>query len=159
MVKKNTAYLAESWFNDEQNAFREAGMKAIKANKSVDWENSFRPIEHQYKGWKITDHPDLLSNKEWQLATFRSDCQAMDAMDITIALYDPKLENSDPGVIFETGYVFALRKPLFIVLPDETDVDLNLMPALGATRVLRLHELADFDFNNKSLQVYDGLVY
>lgn len=159
VMKQNTVYMAESWFNDEQNALREAGMKAMKQNPTIDWENSFRPIEHQYKGWKITDHPDMLNNSEWQLATFRSDVQAMDAMDITIALYDPKMENSDPGVVWELGYVFGLKKPAFLVLPDDCDTPLNLMPALGATRVLHVSDLGTFNFNDKAFIVTKGEVY
>lgn len=157
--KKNTVYMAESWFNPAQEEFRLLGMERMSKNSTIDWNNSFRPIEHQYKNWKITDHPDLLSNKEWQLATFRSDCQAIDAMDIVIALYDPRQENSDPGVLWELGYAFAMKKPTFIILPNGELPDLNLMPALGATNILNITELDLFDFNNKNFNIYDGSVY
>lgn len=151
--------MAESWFNDEQINFKNAGMEAMRINGSIDWENSFRPIEHQYKNWTINDHPELYTNTEWQLATFRSDCQAIDAMDITIALYDPKLENSDAGVLWELGYAFAIGKPTFIVLPDGCNSALNLMPALGATNILPLARLKIFDFNQKAYIPYTGKVY
>lgn len=159
MTKKNTVYMAESWFNDEQNALRDAGMKAMKKNPTIDWEHSYRPIEHQYKGMLVTEHPEILSDKEWQMATFRGDVQAMDAMDITVALFDPKMENADPGVVWELGYVYGLRKPVFVVLPDDCGICLNLMPAMGATRTLRVKDLATFDFNDKGFSVYDGAVY
>lgn len=158
-MRTQTVYMANAWFNDEQERQRKLGMEAMKNNASIDYENSFRPMEHQYKGWTINDHPDLLRNAEWQRATFDSDVRAIDAADIVIAIYDPKKENSDPGVVWELGYAFAKGKPVFIVLPDNNTIPLNLMPALSANNILFMKDLADFDFNNKSVAPYEGPVY
>lgn len=158
-MRTQTVYMANSWFNDEQERQRKLGMEAMKNNKSIDYENSFRPLEHQYKGWSINDNPDLLKNAEWQRATFDSDVRAIDAADIIIAIYDPKRENSDPGVLWEMGYGFAKGKPVFIVVPDNNTIPLNLMPALSANNVISMSDLKDYNFNDKAIVPYDGHVY
>ena len=159
MTKTKTAYLANSWFNDEQNAFREAGMSAIKKNKTLDWENSYRPIEHQFRGLNTMEHPELLSDSLWQVATWNGDITAVENADITIGLYDPKPENSDVGVIYEIAYAKAIRKPVYLVLPDDCKESLNLMPAIGVTRVLHLKDLTTFNFNDYSYELTDLEVY
>lgn len=150
------AYIAESWFNQEQRDFKNAGLKALKKNKSIDFDLSFIPENHQYKG--VPDNINQLANTEWQLATFRSDCQAIDAMDIVIALYDPTKDNLDDGQAWELGYAYALHKPNYVVLPDVWTDHLNLMPALGATQVLTLGELETFDFMNAPFKPFQGTV-
>lgn len=158
-MRKRTAYIANSWFNDEQQRQRKLGMKALQDNPSIDYENSYRPIEHQYKDWTINDNPDLLKNNEWQRATFDGDVRAIDASDIVIAIYDPKRENSDPGVIWEMGYAFAKGKQVFVVIPDNNTIPLNLMPALAANNVIYMHDLPTYNFNDMDITPYHGPVY
>ena len=154
-----TAYLAESWFNPGQLALLAAATPQLQANPSLDWENSFRPKDHAYRNWTPADHPDLLANTEWQLGTFTSDVAGINASDIMIALYDPTPVNSDPGVLWELGYAYGLHKPVVLVLPDNNTTDLNLMPAIGATVVLHVSDLATFNFAQIHHQVFNGAVY
>lgn len=154
-----TAYIASSWFNAEQTALMNAGVAALKANKTIDLDSSYLPLSHQYKNMNTNEHPELLSDTEWQLATFNGDVQGINNTDLVIALYDPKEANSDPGVLWETGYAYAIHKAVVIVLPDDNTIPLNLMPAIGATAVIHVKDLADYNFNFPDYDVYQGQVY
>ena len=154
-----TAYIAESWFNADQIAFLNAAQAKLAANPTLDWANSFRPQEHAYKDWTPSDHPDMLANTEWQLGTFRADVAGIDGADIVVALYDPTLTNSDPGVLWELGYAYGLHKPVVLILPDAATTDLNLMPALGATAIMRTRDIAAYNFDQIRYQPYTGKVY
>lgn len=154
-----TAYLAESWFNPAQIAFLNAAQPLLAANPTLDWTNSFRPQEHAYKGWTPATHPDMLANPEWQQGTFRADVAGIDGADLVVALYDPTMANSDPGVLWELGYAYGIHKPVVLILPDAATTDLNLMPALGATVIIRVHDIKDFNFDQLRYQPFDGQVY
>lgn len=154
-----TAYIAESWFNPAQVAFLKAAQAQLATNPTLDWANSFRPQEHAYKGWTPADHPDMLATTEWQLGTFRADVAGIDGADIVVALYDPTPANSDPGVLWELGYAYGQRKPVALVMPDAATTDLNLMPALGATAVIRTREIAGYNFDRVTYRPYVGKVY
>lgn len=158
-MKIKVAYFGESWFNPAQEALRLKGTEAMKANPTIDWDNSFVPIDHQYKGLLVSENPELLADKEWQLATFNADVQGMNNSDIVVAMYDPKMENSDPGVVWELGYAYGLHKAVYVVLPDEVEEDMNLMPAMGATQIMKVSDLATFDFNKGVYAIFDGAVY
>ncbi|KRM87738.1 nucleoside 2-deoxyribosyltransferase [Lacticaseibacillus thailandensis] len=154
-----TAYIASSWFNPEQTALMNAGVAALKQNTTVDMDNSYLPLAHQYKGLDTTEHPELLSDTEWQMATFNGDVQGINNTDLVIALYDPKLENSDPGVLWEIGYAYGIRKPVILVLPDGNEMPINLMPAIGVTAVINVADLTDYNFNFPNYVVYQGKAY
>lgn len=154
-----TAYLAESWFNPDQIRLLDAATPKLQANPTLDWQNSFRPQEHAYQNWTPEDHPDMFANPEWQMATFREDVSGINASDIVVALYDPTPKNSDPGVLWEIGYAYGLNKPVILVLPDDCQTDLNLMPALGATAVIAVKDLASFNFDQPHLHHFEGSVY
>lgn len=154
-----TAYIASSWFNDEQTAHMNNGVAAIKANATVDFDNSYLPLSHQYKNLDTMKNPELISDTEWQLATFNGDVQGINNTDLVIALYDPKQENSDPGVLWEVGYAYGIRKPVILVLPDDNETPLNLMPAIGATAIIHMKDLKDYNFNFPNYDVYQGMVY
>ena len=47
--KSKTVYFCAGWFTDKQNKAYEDAMNAIKANPTVDVENSYVPLQHQYK--------------------------------------------------------------------------------------------------------------
>ncbi|MCI1985131.1 MAG: nucleoside 2-deoxyribosyltransferase [Lactobacillus sp.] len=154
-----TAYIASSWFNPDQVAFLDAASAQLQANPTLDWANSFRPKDHTYKDWTPATHPDMLANSEWQLATFNADVAGINASDLVVAIYDPTPANSDPGVLWELGYAYGCHKPVILVLPDTLTRDLNLMPAMGATVVLRQADLATFNFARLHYQPFSGKVY
>ena len=154
-----TAYIASSWFNPEQTAHMNAGVAAIKANPTVDMENSYLPLSHQYKNLDTMEHPERLSDSEWQMATFNGDVQGINNTDLVIAMYDPQLKNSDPGVLWEVGYAYGIRKPVILVLPDDNETPVNLMPAIGVTAVIKMADLASYNFNFPNYEVYQGKAF
>lgn len=154
-----TAYIASSWFNPAQVAMLDTACTKLQANPTLDWDNSFMPKNHTYKDWTLSTHPEMLADPEWQLATFNADVAGINASDLVVAIYDPALANSDPGVLWELGYAYGCHKPVVLVLPDTLTRDLNLMPAMGATVVLPLAQLADYNFARLQYQPFSGKVY
>ena len=51
--KTKTVYFCAGWFTDNQNKAYKNAMAAIKENPTVDVENSYVPLEHQYKGLRV----------------------------------------------------------------------------------------------------------
>ena len=49
-IKSKTVYFCAGWFTDKQNKAYEKAMEAIKNNPTVDVDNSYVPLQHQYKG-------------------------------------------------------------------------------------------------------------
>ena len=71
--KTKTVYFCAGWFTDNQNKAYKNAMEAIKENPTVDVENSYVPLEHQYKGLRVDEHPELLEDREWATATYNGD--------------------------------------------------------------------------------------
>lgn len=67
-MDKIKVYCACSWFNSSQKIYMNNVYKALKENKTCDWENSYRPLDHQYKGVDISVNPEFLDN-EYQRAS------------------------------------------------------------------------------------------
>ncbi|KGO25219.1 nucleoside 2-deoxyribosyltransferase [Oenococcus alcoholitolerans] len=153
----NKVYFACSWFNDEQTNYMKKGMDLIQSNKTVDWKHSYYPLDHQYKGLLVTDKPELLTDTEWQLGTFNGDVNGIITSDIVVAMYLP--EYPDEGITWETGFAYAAKKPVVLVVPAGENKPVNLMPAMGATKVITIDELANFDFDGIVYQPYQGTVY
>ena len=152
-------YMACAWFNDEQIAFMKAGYDKLKQNATVAWDSSYRPLDHQYKGINVEEHPEYLHDVEWSSRTFLSDVGGMNMADVGVFLFNPK--SPDIGMGFEIGYFYAIHKPLIIVVPDEEydKEPINLMPALGATAVIKLSDLSNYDFNAPFQDTYTDAVY
>ena len=56
--------------------------------------------------------------------------------------------------------LYGHGKQCVVVIPDdEIHEPLNLMVACGTTRIIKLSELATFDFRHVVADVYDGEVY
>lgn len=159
MSKQKSIYMACAWFNDEQTKMMNDGYKALKKNPTVDWENSYRPLEHQYEGINVEEHPEWMRRVDWQAITFKTDISGMAGTDLGVFLSNPK--SPDIGMGFEQGWLFAVNKPIVIVVPDEdyNKVAINLMPAIGATDIIKLSDLATYDFNKVFQKTYHGDVY
>ena len=82
--------------------------KAIKANPTVDVTNSYIPLQHQYKGLRVDEHPELLKDKEWANATYKGDCVGVATSDVCLVTYIP--EEEDVGVGVELGMAESLGK-------------------------------------------------
>ncbi len=79
--------------HQKQNAAYEQVMAAIKKNKTINDADSYVPLEHQYKGLRVDEHPELLEDKEWQIATFNGDCVGINSSDIFLCTYLPDEED------------------------------------------------------------------
>lgn len=157
-MTKQRAYVMCSWFNDKQRAYLKQGQKALKANKTFDYDNSFFPLDGQYKGINVTENPDVVNSPEWQMGTFNNDVQDIVASDIGIALYLPS--DPDEGQAWELGMLYSIHKPTLVVVPDsEKDIPLNLMPAIGCTRVITMSELKDFNLNHITFEPFSGKIF
>ena len=127
-----TIYFCAGWFTDKQNQAYQAAMTAIKQNPTIDVENSYVPLQHQYKNIRVDEHPEYLHDKEWATATFKGDCLGVTTTDVTLAVYIPDEEWGKP---------------------------INLMSWGFADNAIKMSELASFNFNQPSFNFYEGAVY
>ena len=56
MAKTKTLYFGAGWFNEKQNKAYKEAMEALKQNPTVDLENSYVPLDNQYKGIRVDEH-------------------------------------------------------------------------------------------------------
>lgn len=158
MTKTKTLYFGAGWFNDEQNKAYNEAMNALKLNPTIDLENSYVPLQNQYKGIRVDEHPEYLHDKEWSQATYNNDLTGIKTSDIMLGVYLPKQE--DVGLGMELGYAQGQGKYILLVIPDEHYGEpINLMSWGVADSVIKMSELQDFDFNKPRFTFYDGAVY
>lgn len=157
-MKTQRVYFASPWFNDAQVAMMQEGKNKLENNPTIDWFNSYVPLDHQYKGLDVEHHPELMNDVEWQQGTYLGDISGIIGTDLVVALVDP--DNMDEGVAFEMGYAMANNKPVVVVLPDVDDpACLNLMVAKGCTQVITMSEVSSFNFNQVPAKPYLGRVF
>ena len=156
--KSKTVYFCAGWFTDKQNKAYEDAMNAIKDNPTVDVENSYVPLQHQYKGLRVDEHPELLQDRECSTATYNGDRVGVSTSDMLLAVYIP--EEEDVGMGVELGMARALGKYIMVVIPDEDfGKPINLMSWGIADNFIKMSELPNYDFNKPSYNFYDGGVY
>ena len=157
-MKNKTVYFCAGWFTDKQNKAYEQAMQAIKENPTIDVENSYIPLQHQYKGLRVDEHPELLEDREWATETYNGDRVGVATSDMLLAIYIP--EEEDVGMGVELGMARALGKYITVVIPDEDfGKPINLMSWGIADNFIKLSDLATYDFNKPSFNFYDGSVY
>ena len=156
--KSKTVYFCAGWFTDKQNKAYEDAMNAIKANPTVDVENSYVPLQLLSKGLRVDEHPELLQDREWSTATYNGDRVGVSTSDMLLAVYIP--EEEDVGMGVELGMARALGKYIMVVIPDEDfGKPINLMSWGIADNFIKMSELPNYDFNKLSYNFYDGGVY
>lgn len=158
MIKNKTVYFCAGWFTDKQNKAYKEAMEVIKNNPTVDVENSYVPLQHQYKGVRVDEHPEILEDREWAIATYNGDRVGVSTSDMLLAVYIPEEENIGMGV--ELGMAQALGKYIVVVIPDEEwGKPINLMSWGIADNFIKMSELNDYDFNKFQYNFYEGAVY
>lgn len=158
MTKNKTVYFCAGWFTDKQNKAYKEAMDAIKKNPTVDVENSYVPLQHQYKGLRVDEHPELLEDREWAMGTYNGDRTGVATTDMLLGVYIP--DEEDVGMGVELGMARALGKYNLIVIPDEEwGKPINLMTFGIADNFIKMSELEKYDFNKPSFNFYDGAVY
>ena len=158
MNNSKTVYLCAGWYTDKQNKAYNEAMEDIKANPTVDVENSYVPLQHQYKGLRFDEHPVMLEDRVWSSATFGCDRICVQTYYVIMAIYIP--DEEDIGMGIELGMARALGKYNLIVIPDEEwGKPINLMTFGVGDNFIKLSELKDYDFNKPSFNFYDGAVY
>ncbi|WP_054645576.1 nucleoside 2-deoxyribosyltransferase [Secundilactobacillus oryzae] len=150
----NKIYLAAPFFSDHQNARIKEVLELLKANKTVDSDGIFVPMEHQ--------HDDLeFGSFKWQVATFASDMRQVRRADAVVAILDYRLEETkenepDSGTVFEIGAAFEHGTPVIVVQYNE-DQEINLMVAQSYTALFSgkddIQKLKDYDFNDLEQKV------
>lgn len=158
MSKSKTVYFCAGWFTDKQNRAYQDAMKSIEANPTIDLENSYVPLQHQYKGLRVDEHPELLEDREWATATYNGDRVGVSTTDMVLAVYIP--EEEDVGMGVELGMANALGKYITVVIPDEDfGKPINLMTWGITDNFIKMSDLAKFNFNQPSYNFYEGSVY
>ena len=156
--KSKTVYFCAGWFTDKQNKAYEDAMNAIKDNPTVDVENSYVPLQHQYKGLRVDEHPAILQDREWSTATYNGDRVGVSTSDMLLAVYIP--EEEDVGMGVELGMARALGKYIMVVIPDEDfGKPINLMSWGIADNFIKMSELPNYELNKPSYNFYDCGVY
>ena len=158
MTKTKTLYFGAGWFNEKQNKAYKEAMEALKKNPTVDLENSYVPLDNQYKGIRVDEHPEYLHVIEWASATYHNDLVGIKSSDVMLGVYLP--EEEDVGLGMELGYALSQGKYILLVIPDEDyGKPINLMSWGVCDNVIKISELKGFDFNRPRFNFYDGAVY
>lgn len=158
MQKAKTVYFCAGWFTEKQNKAYKQAMAAIQDNPTIDVENSYIPLQHQYKNLRVDEHPELLEDKEWATATYNGDRVGVSTSDMVLAVYIP--EEEDVGMGVELGMASALGKYITVVIPDEDfGKPINLMSWGIADNFIKMSELPTYNFNQPGFDFYDGAVY
>lgn len=158
MAKTKTVYFGAGWFNEKQNKAYKEAMEALKENPTVDLENSYVPLQNQYNGIRVDEHPEYLHDIEWASATYHNDLVGIKTSDIMLGVYLP--DEEDVGLGMELGYALSRGKFILLVIPDEYYVKpINLMSWGVCDNAIKMSDLKDYDFNNPRFGFYDGAVY
>ncbi|UQS82504.1 nucleoside 2-deoxyribosyltransferase [Bombilactobacillus folatiphilus] len=150
MTQQKTVYFACSWFSEAEKEFMAQGQAQLAKNPTIDWKNSFRPLDYQFNHIDVDKQPEITADLFWQMGTFRSDLAGIDRSDLLCGMYFPK--NPDTGMAFEYGYAYANHKPIVSVIPDDSQEAINLMLLPSVNHYITLSQLATFDFTNISFQ-------
>ena len=162
-MHKVRLYIACSWFNPEQMRNMKRAHELLKLNPTVDWECSYRPVEHQWGDHVFGQDPredeKWFNNKDWQFHTYYEDILGLNRSEMCLFVQCDSHE--DAGQAFEMGYAKAQHKPCISALLDLScqDHPLNLMLAVAPDRFIRLDELSTFDFNHFSFEYCPAKVY
>lgn len=151
-------YFAAGWFTPAQTQAYDVALAAVKQNPTLNAEQSYVPLAHPYNDLDVGAHPELLKDPAWATATYRGDLLGIKQTDLVAAVYLPQEEDVGCGV--EIGYAHALGKPVMLIIPDDQYGEpINLMAWGAADLVIRLSELAGYDFTTLSANLYPGAVY
>lgn len=163
-MNKVKVYCAASWFNDRQKVHMDKVYEDLMINTTVDWENSYRPLDHQYQGIAIDENPEFLDDEyqraAWIANTYKNDISGIINSDVGVFAYVPGQDTIDDGMAFELGYMVAIGKPTVVVIPDDKAQEpMNLMIAEGATQVVTLSEFHNMDLTKVFNKPFDKVVF
>lgn len=158
MSEQKTVYFGAGWFSDVQNRAYKDAMDALAANPTINLKDSYIPLNNQYKGIRVDEHPEYLHDKEWAQATYNGDLIGIRSSDIMLGVYVP--DEEDVGLGMELGYAQGQGKYILLVIPDEFYGNpINLMSWGVADNIIPMSKLKDFNFNQPRFGLYDGAVY
>ncbi|MCT7679065.1 MAG: nucleoside 2-deoxyribosyltransferase [Lactobacillus iners] len=158
MSEQKTVYFGAGWFSDVQNRAYKDAMDALAANPTINLKDSYIPLNNQYKGIRVDEHPEYLHDKEWAQATYNGDLIGIRSSDIMLGVYVP--DEEDVGLGMELGYAQGQGKYILLVIPDEFYGNpINLMSWGVADNIIPMSKLKDFNFNQPRFDFYDGAVY
>lgn len=163
-MSKVKVYQACSWFNEEQAKHMKDVYQATKDNETVDWDNSYRPLDHQFEGTNIEEDDSIMKDHygrlAWIGATYNNDISGIENSDIGVFAYVPGQSTIDDGTAFEIGYMVASGKPTVVVIPDsKVQEPMNLMVAEGSTQVVTLSEFKGMNLNKVFKKPFDKTVF
>ena len=158
MTNPQSIYFAAGWFTPAQKQAYDQALAAMNQNPSLAADQSYVPLAHPYKNLDVGQHPEYLKDPEWATATYKGDLLGIKQTDLVAAVYLPKAEDVGCGV--EIGYAHALGKPVVLIIPDvQFGEPINLMAWGAADVVMRLSEMATYDFSSLTANFYPGAVY
>lgn len=163
-MNKVKVYQACSWFNTEQSDHMNKVYKTLKENETVDWDNSYRPLDNQFEGQNVDEDSTILKDHYGRLAwianTYKNDISGIANSDVGVFAYVPGQDSIDDGMAFELGYMTAIGKPSVVVIPDDKEQEpMNLMIAEGATQVVTLSEFHNMDLTKVFNKPFDKVVF
>lgn len=154
--KAKTIYYGAAWFNDKQVKAYNDALRALSCNPTVDLRNSYIPVENQYGGEVHSDA--ATTDLAWEQGTFGDDMLGIKQSDICLGIYLPSEE--DVGLGIELGYAYAIGKPIIYVIPDDEFSDaINVMSWGVADDIIKISEIAKYNFNMIRKRFYRGKVY
>lgn len=138
-------YLASPFFNETEIEIMEK-VKEILINKGLD---VFAPFEHQNKHLEF-------GSREWRKATYDGDVSGINRADIIVAIIEGNY--CDSGTAWEIGNAVAKDKPVVVVNPSKSTVNLMISDSLHAY-IDSFEALETYDFEVLPKITYDNYVW
>jgi len=104
----------------------------------------FSPREH------FIENGDILPNHIWGKKVFEMDKKAIEQSKYFVTVYHGMY--SDSGTAWESGYAYAIGKPVMILCPDDMSIG-SVMIMNGAHCICYIDELKTFDFEEFPMKV------
>lgn len=98
-------------------------------------------VPHEHGVWEdmvkeALDHDPAMTREAAELWVrkhlFIADKEAVEKCDIVVACGTHEDGSPSEGMIWEMGYAAGLRKPVYLINPEEKHWDYNLMPEFGS---------------------------
>lgn len=135
-------YLASPFFTDKQLAYVDIAEKLLRKQGHT----VFSPRENQLEGYEF-------GSREWRTDVFRNDIKHIHWCDYVLAILRDNYD--DTGTAMEVGYAFALGKPVLVINPDDTTLNLMITDSLHAY-FTSWTDLLNYDFETLPIKPYTG---
>jgi nucleoside 2-deoxyribosyltransferase len=141
MVKEmSKIYLASPFFDAEELSLVEIAEGILRKQGHT----VFSPRENQLEGVEF-------GSREWRTDVFRNDIKHIQWADVVLAILTDNYD--DTGTAMEVGYAYGLGKPILVINPKKTTLNLMITDSLHAY-FETWSDVLNYDFSTLPIKPY-----